>query len=236
MQLLFLSGSKTLLWSEIQRFSPSNMSCFFSLDRRGCFGAKLSDFSASNMQLFFFSLDRRGCFGAKLSEFSTSNMQLFFALDRRGCFGAKLSDFFSLDRRGCFGAKLCDFQHEHAAVFFSLAKRLLLDRFLSYFAPCSNNPFLPYISQGGSGPSGGTGAPRVVFAGCLVGRRDPTFARRAEADTSLKAIKLEKGPLRETINYWGLYWDDCGDPSPIPYEAPDSVPQKTQIPKARGIG
>ena len=163
-------------------------------------------------------------------------MQLFFALDRRGCFGAKLSDFFSLDRRGCFGAKLCDFQHEHAAVFFSLAKRLLLDRFLSYFAPCSNNPFLPYISQGGSGPSGGTGAPRVVFAGCLVGRRDPTFARRAEADTSLKAIKLEKGPLRETINYWGLYWDDCGDPSPIPYEAPDSVPQKTQIPKARGIG
>ena len=116
--MLFLSGSKTLLWSEIQRFSPSNMSCFFSLDRRGCFGAKLSEFSASNMQLFF-------------------------ALDRRGCFGAKLSDFFSLDRRGCFGAKLCDFQHEHAAVLFSLAKRLLLDRFLFYFAPCSNNPFLP---------------------------------------------------------------------------------------------
>ena len=26
---------------------------FFSLDRRGCFGAKFSDFSASNMQLFF---------------------------------------------------------------------------------------------------------------------------------------------------------------------------------------
>ena len=128
-------------------FQPRTCSCFSSGDRRSCFGAKLSDFSASNMQLFFFSLDRRGCFGAKLSEFSASNMQLFFALDRRGCFGAKLSDFFSLDRRGCFGAKLCDFQHEHAAVFFSLAKRLLLDRFLSYFAPCSNNAFLPYIQN-----------------------------------------------------------------------------------------
>ena len=31
-------------------------------------------------------------------------------------------------------------------LFFPLAKRLLLERFLSYFAPCSNNLFLPFIS------------------------------------------------------------------------------------------
>ena len=72
MQLLFLSGSKTerifgfehaaviSLWIEevvLERnstiFQPRTCSCFFSLDRRGRFRAKFSDFSASNMQLFF---------------------------------------------------------------------------------------------------------------------------------------------------------------------------------------
>ena len=59
------------------------------------FGAKLSDFSASNMQLFF-SQDRRGCFGAKLSDFSASNMQLFFLSREEAAFGAIFNLFCSL--------------------------------------------------------------------------------------------------------------------------------------------
>ena len=75
----FLSGSKRLLWSEVERFfslehaavfslwieeaalernwaifQPRTCSCFFSGDRRGCFTAKLNDFfQLRNMQLFF---------------------------------------------------------------------------------------------------------------------------------------------------------------------------------------
>ena len=50
---------------------------FFSLDRRGCFRAKLSDFSASNMQLFFLSGSKR-LLWSEIQRFSASNMQLFF--------------------------------------------------------------------------------------------------------------------------------------------------------------
>ena len=67
------------LWSQywsfrakLSDFSASKIQLFFLEHRRGCFGAKLSDFLASKMQLFFLH------FRAKLSDFSASNMQLFF--------------------------------------------------------------------------------------------------------------------------------------------------------------
>ena len=131
MQLLFLSGSKTLLWSEIQRFSPSNMSCFFSLDRRGCFGAKLSDFSASNMQLFFFlsgskrllwseiervfSLEHAAVFRSGSKRLFWSEIERFFQPGSKRLLWSEIvrfsartcSCFFSLSRRGCFWIVFC---------------------------------------------------------------------------------------------------------------------------------
>ena len=78
MQLLFLSGSKTLLWSEIQRFSASNMQLFFSLwIEEAALERSSTIFQPRTCSCFFFS-DRRGCFGAKLSDFSASNMPLLF--------------------------------------------------------------------------------------------------------------------------------------------------------------
>ena len=123
-----LSGSKTLLWSEIQRFSASNMQLFFLPGSKTLFWSEIQRFSASNMQLSGskrllwseiqrFSASNMQLSGSKtllwseIQRFSASNMQLFFffSLDRRRCFGAKFSDFqprtcscFSLWRRGCW--------------------------------------------------------------------------------------------------------------------------------------
>ena len=114
MQLFFfLSGSKRLLQSEVERFFSfehaalfslrieeaalernsaifqlRTCSSFFSLDRRGCFRAKLSDFSASNMQLFFLSGSKRLLWSEIQGFFSFEHAALFFSLDRRGCFRA----------------------------------------------------------------------------------------------------------------------------------------------------
>ena len=164
---VILSGSKTLLWSEVQRFSASNMlllislwieaalkrnsanfrlrtcSCFFSLD---CFRAKIQRIFSR----CFFSLDR-SCFRAKFNEFSASNMQLFFslwiedaALERNSanCWLRTCSCFFSHDR-SCFRAKFSEFSASNMQLFFSLLRKgCFLERFLPYFAPCSNPFFL----------------------------------------------------------------------------------------------
>ena len=55
------------------------------------------------MQLFFFfSLDRRGCFRAKLSDFSASNMQLFFLSGSKRLLWSEIQRFFSFEHAALF--------------------------------------------------------------------------------------------------------------------------------------
>ena len=55
-QLFFLSGSKRLLWSEVERFFSHVHAAVFSLRlEEAALELKLNDFSATNMQLFFLS-------------------------------------------------------------------------------------------------------------------------------------------------------------------------------------
>ena len=96
MQLLFLSGSKTLLWSEIQRFSPSNMQLFFSLIEDAALERHSAIFTLVHAAVV--------SLGSKLLW---SEIQRFFTLVHAAVFlsGSK------------FGAKFSDFHLEHAAVF-----------------------------------------------------------------------------------------------------------------------
>ena len=122
MQLLFLSGSKRLLWSEIQRF--------FSLEHAAVVSLWIEDALERVERIFgfehelFFSLDRRGRFRA-LSEFSASNMQLFFLSGSKTLLWSEL--FFSLSgsKRLLRSEIERFFSLEHAAVFRSGSKRLL---------------------------------------------------------------------------------------------------------------
>ena len=115
MQLFFLSGSKR---REVERFfSYEHAAFFFFLDRRGCFGAKLNDFSALNQLFFisgskrllwseaerFFSLEHAAVFRSGSKRLLWSEVERFFSLKHAAV-------FFSLDRRGCFGAKMTIFQ------------------------------------------------------------------------------------------------------------------------------
>ena len=68
------------------------MHLFFSLDRRGCFRAKLSDFFSLEHAAF------KEAFGAKLSDFSATNMQRFFLSGEEAAFGAFLRGYLLLEQ------------------------------------------------------------------------------------------------------------------------------------------
>ena len=87
---------------------------------------KLSDFSATSMQLLFSLRLEEAALELKLNDFSATNMQLFFSLDRRSCFRATLSDLSATNTQLFFlaGSKRLPwskveryFSHTHAAVF-----------------------------------------------------------------------------------------------------------------------
>ena len=103
----FLSGLKRLLWSKVERsfshkhaavfslwieeaalewswaiFQPRTCSCFFS-QARSCFGVKLSDLSATNMQLFFLSGSKRLLWSKVERSFSHKHAAVFLSGSKR---------------------------------------------------------------------------------------------------------------------------------------------------------
>ena len=100
MQLLFLSGSKTLLWSEIQRFSASNMQLFFSL--------WIED-AALERNSAIFSLEHAALW---IEEAALERNSAIFSLEHAAVFSFWIEDA-ALERNSAI------FSLEHAAVFFS---------------------------------------------------------------------------------------------------------------------
>ena len=99
---VFRSGSKRLLWSEVERiFQLRTCSCFSSLDRRGCFGAKLNGFSASNMQLFFLSGSKRLLWSEVERFFSYEHAAVFRSGSKR-LLWSEVERFFSLEHAAIF--------------------------------------------------------------------------------------------------------------------------------------
>ena len=119
MLLFFLSGSKKLLYSEVERIFGFEHTAVISLWIKKVVLERNWAFFCLEPAAAFFSLDQRSRFKAKLNEFRLRTCSCYFSQARRGCFGAKLSVFLP---RTC-------------SCFFSLRSKSILERSWAFFQP-----------------------------------------------------------------------------------------------------
>ena len=98
-QLFFSLRSKRPFWSEVERFSASNLQQFFFSEVEE---AVFERFFSLEPAAVFFSLRSKRPFWSEVERFSASNLQLFFSLRSKRPFWSEVERFFSLEPAAVF--------------------------------------------------------------------------------------------------------------------------------------